>query len=113
RAELDVEIELLDSHALVDVAFDINLDSPGFGVIKGAMTEVVQIERAIQLAIDSREHVEIESRCHAQCIVVSRFQNRWIFFEIRAEQKRVAFIEHASRRTQETQRFVEIEVADV
>src|ERR1044071_3616463 len=77
------------------------------------MTKSAQVERSFQLAINSREHVQVERRRHAERIVVSRLENRLILLQIRTKQKRVAFVEHTAHRTQKSQRLVLIEVADI
>ena len=60
------------------------------------MPESAQIERATQLSIDPCKHVEIESRRDAERVVVSSFENRGIFLQVRAKQEGVFLLQYAA-----------------
>src|SRR5215217_6432918 len=111
--EFDFEIELFDAYTLVEQTFNVDLDSSNCLVIESAMMKRAQLESAAQLSVDSREHVQVEGGRHAECVVVRSLQNRRVFLEIGAKEKRVACVEYAAKRAEETKRLVSIEVADV
>src|SRR6185503_14492213 len=85
--KLNFEVELFDSHALLGATLDINLDPADRVVVESPMPESAQIERTAQLAINPRQHVEIECRRDTERVVISSFENRGIFLQVRAEQE--------------------------
>src|SRR5688500_9590827 len=60
-AGAEVELVIPDSHALRDTAHEMHLDAPRIRVVVRAVLESRDIQVAAELAIDAREHVEIES----------------------------------------------------
>ena len=56
-------------------------------IVKCPMRESLHAEIGAQLAIDSREQIQIELRSNSQCIVVGRFDDRHIFLQIDADEQ--------------------------
>src|SRR6266851_1881798 len=112
-SELHLHVELPDSHSLFACAPDINFYAPCRFIVERAMRKGAQVKLATKLPIDARQHIQIESGRHPERVVVGSFQHGLVLFQIRAQQKRVAFVKHPTQRPQKLQSFIRVKVADV
>src|SRR5205807_8324209 len=78
-------------------AFEVHVDSAPLRVVEGDVSEGGQVEIGMKLSVDAREEVQVEGSCDAERIVVCGFENRGVFLQVCAEQKRVARAAHAAQ----------------
>ena len=90
RRELDLQVESVDAHALVDVGAEEHLDPLVLRVPTRDVLEALDIEVAAELAVDHMQDVAVELRRHAARVVVRRLEPRWVLDEIGAEQQGLA-----------------------
>src|SRR5947209_862250 len=113
RAEVDCEAERTDVDRLRARAFEVHLDSAPLRVVERDVAEGAQGEVRMKLSVDAREEIEVEGGGDAERVVVRGFENRGVFLEVCAEQKRVARAQHAAQTPEEGARAFAVEVADV
>ena len=77
-------------HALVLEAYDMHFDASLVGVSNCMMPECLEVERACELAVNARQKIKIEGRCHAGCIIVSGKEAARVFLEIDANDQATA-----------------------
>src|ERR1041385_4695476 len=111
--KLHLQIQLIDDNCLPAETLDINLNAAGVCIIESRMFESAQIKISIQLAINTRQDIQIKSCRHTQRVVVCCLEHRPVLLQIRAQQKRVSFIQHSPHCMQKFYRFFGIKVADV
>ena len=68
----------------------MHFHAPVLRVVARFVAESREIEIRVQLAVDSREKIQIERSRGADGIVIGRQQLRKRLFQIRAEQQRIA-----------------------
>jgi len=68
----------------------MHLDAALSLVIDRVMGEAVEIDVAVELAIDTLEQIEVEGSGHAALVVIGRDQDRRILLEIDTDEKRRA-----------------------
>ena len=93
-------------------AHEMHLDATALTVVERPMAERVNIEVSRELAIDTREQVEVELRRYARGIVIGRVENVGVLDEIDANDKGCACAQHAPGMAQERCRILRLEVAD-
>ena len=81
-------------------------------VVARFVAECREVEIRVQLAVDAREKIQIERGGDSNGIVVGREQLRERFFQIRAEQERIAGKQDAAHFGEEALGGVAIEIAD-
>src|SRR5207244_8039745 len=91
----------------------INFHSSKRFVVNGSQSKCPQIEVGSEFAIDSLQFVDDERASDAQWIVVSSFKDTSVFFQIRAEQQRVAFTQDASDRAEKNRGLVWLKIANI
>src|SRR5437660_9871892 len=113
---------LLKSHFKIDRANadllrlelnNMNFDSPHFLIISSAVSKLLHVEVPIELAIYSRQQVEIERGCDAECVVIRRNQKLGRLFQIRSQPQCVFRSKQFPNRPQELARFIASKVSDV
>jgi hypothetical protein len=90
----------------------VHLDALGFRLVARFVMEVAEVEIAIQFAIDARQQVEIECRCHAGGIVIGGQQAVHGLYEIGTQQQAVARAHRGAQRAQEFDGGLRFEIAD-
>src|SRR5262245_17244387 len=81
------ELRVADAYALLAPAYEVHLDAALFPVVKGAVRKPIKEEIGVQLAVDTRQEVEVECCRDALAVVVRRLDHTGIFLKIGAEQK--------------------------
>jgi len=71
-----------------------------------------QIEIAIQLTVDPRQQIQVESRCHADRIIIGGQDLRHRLDQVRPQKKRVTRTKQGADLAQELLRRAALEIAD-
>ena len=101
-----------DPRLLIGEAADVDFDPPLRLVIKSHMLEAVDIDIAVELAVDAFEEVEIERRRDPGPIVVGGVEDLGVLFQIDADQHLSPGAEDARIIGKKRDRAVRIEIAD-
>src|SRR5215218_3180654 len=91
----------------------MHLDAPFPFVINRYVSEVADGEVRTQLAVDSREQVQVEGRRDAELVVVRGFEHGALLLQVRAEQQRVARAQHPPNLLKKLARALAVEVPHV
>ncbi len=86
RIESDTAIGLRNCHKLISLRYQVHLDAPFAFVVVGQMTKRTEVKIGSQLAIDSRQQIQIERSGDTRRIVVGREKQFNWFHKIGAEQ---------------------------
>ena len=101
-----------DPGFLVSQAANVDFDPPFGFVIEGDVLEPVDVEIAVELAIDALEQIEVELRRHPGPIVVGGIEDLRVLFQIDADQHLAAVSENARVIGQKVYCGVRLEIAD-
>src|SRR6266576_1647256 len=75
------------------------------------MGERASVEITAQFAVDAVEHIQIEARGDAGCIVVSLVQHAYVLFEVYADHHLRVSSENVARAAQEAAGFMRLEIS--
>src|SRR5712691_12263814 len=110
--EAHLHLQYLDVRRLPRAADEMHLDSARALIEKGAMLKAGQIKMAPELAIDSREHVQVERCGDSQRVVVRGLDDALRLLQIGAEEEGIAGCERAPHFAQHRCTTLRIEVAN-
>src|SRR5262249_3341547 len=78
----------------------------------GLVVELLQVEVGLQFAIDARQKIQVESGGNPQLVVIGGQQLRAGFFQIGAEQQRVARLKNVANFRENLHSRRTVEIAD-
>ena len=107
-----MENSSIDARALRMPARQVHLDASGLGMVDGAVAEAVEVERAVQLAVDARQQIEVERGGDASGVVVGGVENARVLLQVDADQQRAGRSEPIGEASQHPHRLRRMEVAD-
>src|SRR5437667_4940181 len=90
----------------------MHLDAAFDPIVDGFMLEACQAKVARQLAVDTRQDIQVERGCGADRIAIGRKQLGSRLNEISAKQKRIAWREPSPHMRKEVFRAGTVEIAD-
>ena len=97
----ETEAAVGDRRLLVGEAADIDFDASLALAVESEVFEQIEVEIAVEFAIDALEQVEVEGRGHPGPIIVGRFENPDILFKVDTDQHLAAGPENISAVLQE------------
>src|ERR1700676_4777112 len=101
-----------DAHALQVTRFEVHFHAPLERLIKRDVSESRWREVAIGEDVDVIEHVQIECRGNAECVVICSVETRLVLLGIDSDQKSALGATKIAHPTQEAKSFVRREIAD-
>src|SRR5208337_93758 len=99
--ERGAEISPFDGDGLAFNRAEMHLDAPLPGVVERDVLKSGQVEVTSELPIDAGQQVAIEYRRHAERVVVGGNELGQGFFQVRAQQQRIARLERLANLAQE------------
>src|SRR6266446_7493077 len=102
----------VNGHGLAAHGPQVHFNATSLVINSCHVLELRQIEVGIQIAIDTRQQVQIEGGSHAQFVVVRRQQLNTGFLQVGSEQQRISGLKNTSNFAEKLDTRRSVEVAD-
>src|SRR5262245_39343612 len=109
--KMEAAAQVLDPDCLLAKAFQVHFDARPSPVPESHVREAVKIKATAEFAIDPRQHVLVEARGHARCVIVSGMKSIFVLHQIKADQQRIAGLERPANAAQKLGCFFRLKVA--